>query len=307
MPESGPGRAPDIVVTVPFYRDLALLEQALRSVVAQTDRAWRAVVVDDGSPIGGVEGVLRAIDDPRITSVRNDTTLGVAENFNRCLAAAAELAADVAVILHADDLLEPGFVAGVRAAHVAHPSAAAVATRVTVVDGAGRPSLPIGDRVKRAMWPRGSGPHQLRGDRGLARTLTGLFWYCPAMSYRLDALPELRWDPRWQQVMDLDLYGRMLLDDATILLLDEALYRYRRHAGTMTAQNSASMLRSIEERRVLDELTAAARARGWRWAVAAGRLRATHRGNAALMAASALRRGDTAHARTAAALAAGRA
>ena len=62
--------------------------------------------------------------------------------------------------------------------------------------------------MKRALWPR-KFPATLAGDQGLARLMRGLFFYCPSVSYRVDLLPELRFDPRWRQVMDLDLYARI--------------------------------------------------------------------------------------------------
>ena len=49
----------------------------------------------------------------RIRYVRNEHNLGISANFNRCL----ELAgadADVAVVFHADDVLEPGYIATMR-------------------------------------------------------------------------------------------------------------------------------------------------------------------------------------------------
>ena len=73
--------------------------------------------------------------------MRNPTNLGVAGSFNRCFELAVEHGAELAMILHADDLLEPGYVAVVRAAHAASPDATCVATQVTVIgaDGAAAP------------------------------------------------------------------------------------------------------------------------------------------------------------------------
>ena len=67
------------------------------------------------------------------------------------------------------------------------------------------------------MWPRRT--TTLIGERGLQRLLRGQFFYCPAVSYRLALVPRPAWDPRWRQVMDLMLYGRVLLAGGSIELL----------------------------------------------------------------------------------------
>jgi glycosyltransferase involved in cell wall biosynthesis len=303
-----PSEAPSVGIGVPFYRDLDLLDRALRSLIGQDDAAWTAVVVDDASPDAGAAAVVDRLVDERVRYVRNDSTVGVAANFERCFdLVGGVMGCDVAVILHADDELDPRFVGRVRALHAERPDIAAVATGVVVIDAAGDEHLPLGDRVKRWLWPRGSHTFDVVGDAGLARVLTGLFWYCPAMSYRLERLPERRWDARWSQVMDLDLYGRMLLGDATIVLLDEPLYRYRRHANTTTAANTATLVRTREECQVIAELAAAAGHRGWRRSVRSGRWRVTHRANAIVIALAAVGRGDLSRARQALLLALGHA
>lgn len=268
---------PRICVTIPFFTDLGHLAGALRSLVEQDDGDWTAVVVDDCSQEIGAAGVVAELNDRRVRSVRNDANLGIAANFDRCLDLGRQQA-EIVSILHADDLLEPGYVAAIREAHRAFPTATCVAPRVTVIDGAGRPVRTLADSVKGLLWPRRL-PFVLEGDRGLARLLTGQFFYCPAVSYRVDLLPDLRFDPRWQQVMDLDLYARVLLGGGSIVLVADRVYRYRRHATSATARNTRSAVRSNEEAAACREIVDAARHRHWRRSVRAGRLRVTVRLN----------------------------
>ncbi|HEY0519644.1 MAG TPA: glycosyltransferase [Ilumatobacteraceae bacterium] len=260
-----------ICITIPFHADLSYLETALRSLIGQRDLDWTAIVVDDASPQPGASQVVAALGDDRIDIVRNDTNLGIAANFNRCLELGANAAA-IVTIFHADDVLEPGYVSSVRAAHSAFPDAACVAPRATVIGGDGHPKRTLADTTKALLWPRRL-PFVLEGDRGLARLVHGLFFYCPAVSYRVDLLPELRFDGRWQQVMDLDLFGRILLDDGCIVVVGDREYRYRRHDASATAAHTRSSLRSTEEAAVSREIVDAARRRGWLRAVRAGRLR----------------------------------
>ena len=266
-----------ICVAVPYYSNLEYLGVALRSLVSQTDAQWTAIVVDDAAPEPGADAVVAALGDVRIRYVRNERNLGISGNFNRCLELAG-VDADVAVVFHADDVLDPDYVATMRRAHLDFPTATCAAPQVTVIDHLGVPTRTIADSVKLLLWPRRL-PATLTGDRGLARLMRGLFFYCPSVSYRVALLPELRFDGRWRQVMDLDLYARMVLDGGSIVLVPGRTYRYRRHDGTMTAQNSRSLVRLDEEVAVSREIAAAARSMGWTRSARSAQVRLTVRLN----------------------------
>lgn len=268
---------PSICVTIPFHSNLTYLEAALRSLTAQTDRDWAAIVVDDASTESGALDLVAALDDQRVRYLRNASNLGIAANFNHCLELGRRVA-EIVTIFHADDMMEPGYIAAIRAAHRDFPTVACVAPRATVIDSDGHPARTMADSVKRLLWPRGL-PVVLEGDRGLSRLMHGQFFYCPSMSYRVDLLPALRFDERWRQVMDLDLYARILLSGGSIALVPDRVYRYRRHAGTASAKNSKSLVRSTEESETIQEVVVAARALAWRRTVRAGRLRLTVRLN----------------------------
>jgi glycosyltransferase involved in cell wall biosynthesis len=278
---------PSVCVAIPYYSNLAYLRLALRSLIAQTDTHWTAVVADDVGPEEGADVVVAELADERIRYVRNAANLGVAGNFNRCLELGGD-EAEIVAVFHADDELQPGYVAAIRQSHRTFPSATCVAPKATVIDSNGEPTRTLADTVKQRMWPR-TLPHTLIGDRGLARLMNGLFFYCPAVSYRVSLLPELRFDDRWQQVMDLDLYARVLLGGGSIVLIPDRVYRYRRHGETMTAQNSQSLVRLDEEVTVSREVANAARAQGWRRSCRSARLRLTVRLNGLIGAASLLR------------------
>src|SRR3954447_2241362 len=142
-----------VCVAVPYFSNLEYLDTAVRSIVAQTDPEWRAIVVDDASPEPGAAAVVAALDDQRVSYLRNDHNLGISANFNRCL----ELGsgdAEIAVVFHADDVLEPGYIAAIRHAHRTFPTATCVAPLVVVIDEDGLPTKTLADAVKRLLWPR---------------------------------------------------------------------------------------------------------------------------------------------------------
>lgn len=299
---------PPYLFTVPFHSDVAMLDQTLRSVLAQDDAAWICVVVDDapdGSPDGpAVAAMVAGIGDDRLRYERNPGAHGVAAAFDHCFAVAARDGAELLTILHADDLVEPGYVTAMRAAHDRSPRATCVAPKVTVIGADGAPRRTLPDTVKSLLWPRRLG--ELRGETGLRVLLRGQFFYCPAVSYRVERIREMSWNARWGQVMDLELYGRMILGDGSIELCDERVYRYRRHEGSATQVNSAALLRSEEETLLCRELADQARRRGWRRASRAGRVRATVRLQAAMRVLTSLRAGRRDLARRALVLSVGR-
>lgn len=261
-------------VLVPYYSNPQYLRLALESVVAQTDPNWWCVVVDD-SPDGAAGAVVSAVGDARVRHVRNSTNFGVAGNFQRCFDVAAEGGATLAMILHADDLLESEYVAVIRSAHAVERQAACIAPRATVIDERGTVHRPLADRVKARLWPNGL--DVLEGGRGLQLLVRGQFFYCPAVSYRLDLMPDPAWTDRWRQVMDLDLYARVLLAGGRIALQPRHLYRYRRHAAATTESQSSSMLRSAEETALCRELRSAALSAGWNAAAREAHWRVTIR------------------------------
>jgi glycosyltransferase involved in cell wall biosynthesis len=273
------------MVVVPFYADVPLLRTALDSLLAQTDADWVGVVIDDSPLDAGlaieVAQLVDGVADVRLTRLRNERNLGVAPTFNRAFDVAAERAVDIVTIFHADDVLEPDYVATLRAAHAQFPDAACVAPNATVIDAAGRPVRPLPDRVKQWLWPRRR--TELAGERGLALLLRGQFLYCPAVSYRMTAVRAQvvpRWSERWGQVMDLELYARTVLAGGSIALERRPVYRYRRHAGTTTERNSAGLVRTEEETALCKALAAEATRKGWYRAARAGRRRVTVRAQA---------------------------
>lgn len=260
---------PTVGIAIPYWRRPDLLRAVLASVVAQTDPNFTVVVIDDCSPEGGAEEAVATLGDARVRFVRNEENLGLSRNFNRCL---VEPGTDVVAIVHADDLLEPGYVATIRAAHADVPDAACVAPWTTPIDATGAPAVTLVDRLKHARWPHAQ-RSELRGDAGLARLMHTFLVYTPAMSYRPALLPTGGFPEGWKQVMDVDLYARLLLDGGVILLDRTPSYRYRRHDGTETSRNGRAFTRLAEETEMAKQISQAARARGWRRSTFAADLR----------------------------------
>ncbi|HWH27869.1 MAG TPA: glycosyltransferase, partial [Mycobacteriales bacterium] len=98
--------APDTVVDVmlPHYGRLDLVQETVRSVLAQDDPHWRLTIVDDTGE--ATDGALRRwcaeLGDDRVRYELNPRNLGINRNFAHCVELVEH---ELAVIIGSDDLM----------------------------------------------------------------------------------------------------------------------------------------------------------------------------------------------------------
>ena len=118
-------RTPAVSICIPAYQAARHLSTTLRFATAQTDPELEIVVLDNASTDGTGEIAL-GLADRRIRVERNETTLPLADNWNR----AVELSRGALVkVVCADDLIHPQLVQQQRAVLEADPTIALVANR----------------------------------------------------------------------------------------------------------------------------------------------------------------------------------
>jgi glycosyltransferase involved in cell wall biosynthesis len=126
--------APLITTIVPTYRRPAMLRRAIKSALRQTFPALQICVYDNaGDPDNAT--VVAAFKDPRIHYERHETDLGSFANFQFGL---SRVATPFFSVLADDDVLLPEFYETAMQALREQPAAMFAATRVVLVDGAGR-------------------------------------------------------------------------------------------------------------------------------------------------------------------------
>lgn len=136
--KSPPFELPRVAVVITCYNYRAYVEQAIRSVLAQTYRNWNCVIVDDASTDGSADHIrelLAAIDDPRLRLLARSQNGGQIAGFRDGFAATD---APFVVFLDADDAWLPDFLLAHLSAHLnATHSASLSSSDVFLVDGSG--------------------------------------------------------------------------------------------------------------------------------------------------------------------------
>ncbi len=122
---------------IPAYNAISTLADTLDSVLRDDPGpgAMQIEVVDDCSMQEGTGALVERIGGGRIGYVRQPRNLGVAGNLNACIRRAR---GRLVHLLHADDLVKPGFYERMRLAFEAEPGLGAAFCRHQFIDGEGR-------------------------------------------------------------------------------------------------------------------------------------------------------------------------
>jgi len=294
-PPAAPSAQASLVdVMLPAFGDGPLLRETVASVRDQSDPRWRLTVVDDGPLDPDLAAWFAGLDPPRIRYLHNPVNLGINRNFQRCVDLAE---AGLVVLVGADDRMLAGYVSAVTAAAEVFPQAAMVQPGVRVIDGDGRPVRPLGDRVKSLLAMRVAGTRLVGGEELACSLLRANWMYFPAVAFRRSWLQRYGFREGYDVVQDLDLYMRMLVDGATLALVEDVCFEYRRHAASLSSTAAGNGGRFREELAFFAEARSMALRNGWRRAARAADAHLTSRLHSIVRSGSAVRAGDMATAR----------
>ncbi len=261
------------------------------------DQDWRLTVVDDCYPDTSVGSAANAIGDPRIRYLRNETNLGITDNYRRCLELAER---EWIVFLGCDDLLRPDYVGTIRSRR-ARPGR--------------RRHRPAGRRRRRRARLRRQAPgrpgeatrlraaHDRPDDagRGAARRhpccaatgCTGPRWRsgprpCADNSSSTAFLSSRTSPSCWT----------WSLDGSQLLVVPDKVFGYRRHASSASSATIVDGGRFAGERAYFDIAARQCDAHGWPRAARAARAHLASRMHAAIQlpAAARTRSADSARA-----------
>ncbi|MEV6677786.1 glycosyltransferase [Streptomyces erythrochromogenes] len=281
---------------LPYYGDVQLMQDAVRSVLAQTDRDFRLVVIDDGKE-PDVPGWFAALGDDRVHYTRNEQNLGITKNFQKCVRLSE---ADYVVIMGCDDVLHPHYLETVRSIIEERPGIGMVQPGVEVIDGTGQVTQGLADNTKKRLYaPQVKGRRLMGGEELAASVLRGNWLYFPSIAWRGEVLRKVNFRDDYSVIQDLALVVD-LLEGGEEMVIDNAttVFQYRRHAVSESSVQAFSGTRFAEAERYFSAVAARMDARGWPKAARAARFHSASRLHALTMLPGALRSGNKAGART---------
>ena len=263
-------------IMMPFYGSADQFKEAVESVLAQEDRDWRLVVIDDCYPDTAPGDWLQGLGDTRIEYVRNTENLGINANFQKSVDLAR---AEWVTILGCDDRLLPGYVGLVRQLATGS-SADIIQVGVHSIDDRGVVSKNLVDRTKDFYRPAFTGRLRLESEE-LARSLMrGNWMYFPALCWRRERIAAHGFRPNLHVVQDLALAVDVILDGGSLILESTVAFEYRRHAASVSSWRAADGSRFAEEQDFFHRVAGDFERRGWRKAARAARRHASSRLNA---------------------------
>ena len=274
---------------MPFYGRFDHFQQAVESVLAQSDPDWRLVIVDDVYPDLAPGEWAQGLNDARITYIRNETNLRPSRNYLKCVSL---LQSEFAVLLGCDDALLPHYVSRVKQLIAQFPAAAVIQPGVSIIDGDGQASTPLADRVK--AWYRfgGTGARAFSGEPLAKSLMRGNWTYFPSLVWRVTELQKHGFRVDLDVVQDLAMLLEITKGGGTLVLDDDVCFTYRRHGASVSAVTGPDGSKFAQERTLFNEASRDLNLLGWKHAAAAARLHLTSRLNALTDVPAAIRLGN---------------
>jgi len=232
---------PAISIVTAAYNAESTLAETVASVIAQMDRDWELVIVDDGSTDATAEIAARlAAADPRVRVVSQANAGTAAARNTGVLASRAEWLC----MLDADDLLLPEFLARLAAFRRAHPGFDIYSPITTVLLRDGR-QVPL---MTGSEWERVRSvtvAEQMRESSVAQVSLVRRAVFDRVGGYR----------PVYSE--DYDFWLRSLIQGARQVQNPEALWVYRRREQSKTTalvREAESILAILVDARAMPEL-----------------------------------------------------
>jgi len=220
--------APFFSVVIPAYNAETYIATAVESVIAQTDRDWELVIVDDSSQDATSDILLKYVaQDPRIRVFRNDQNLKVARSLNRGI----KLAAGKWIVrLDADDFFTPVYLSSLRQyAEKNNSPDHFFSAWIAAVDEKGQKildvRLPEAEKIQSMMKIEN-------------------FLYHPATSFSKELWEKVGGYPEEDsdQAEDAAMWNRFIEANAKLVMIPEFLVNYRLHYTNMTSVKDAHLV-----------------------------------------------------------------
>jgi len=267
-----------IDIALPFYGDVALMKQTVHSILNQSNPDWKLIVVDDGYPDESIPGWFQSLEDSRISYQRNSSNLGANGNFQKCLGL---LNSDYCMVMGADDLLEPNFVERIMRVIVENPGISMVHPGVKVINEDNLEISTRSDHVKTSIRETQGYSRILKGEPLAKSLMKGNWMYFPSIVWKTRTIQEIGFRPGFHVCQDLGLAMDLIMQGGEMLLINDEIFRYRRHQNSDSSVKAINGERFLEEKRFFRVMARELKKTGWPSASRAAKIHSTSRLHAA--------------------------
>lgn len=276
-------------IALPFYGDVDFMKQTVQSVLDQTDPNWRLVVVDDGYPDDSLPSWFEGLGDKRIEYQRNTKNLGANGNFQKCLGL---LTADYCVVMGADDLLESNFVEQINRLLIQHPGVSMIHPGVRIIDENNFEIETRSDRIKRIIRHSIGSAGVVQGESLAKSLMKGNWMYFPSIVWKTKTIQEIGFRPGFHVCQDLGLAMDLIMQGGQMALMNDEIFRYRRHQGSDSSVKAFNGERFKDEKHFFNVMAADLKKLGWNSASRAANIHITSRLHAASLILTCIGRGQ---------------
>lgn len=222
-----------LTICIPTRNRSTLLEKLISSVINQTFKEFKLIVLDNNSE-DGTETVIKNFQDNRISYYKSDVSLSLSQNLNRSF---KFLDSKYILILHDDDILDTRFLEKNISYLENDINLSLVASSMSIIDINGN-LLPDEQIIENDIYFN-------QYEYWDAYYNKGIFLPMPTVIFRTSVLR--RYNLRYCDDVgpNLDQYFWFelnLIKEVRFLLRKEKLYFYRRHEGQNTDWNYQSFL-----------------------------------------------------------------
>ncbi|GAA2530215.1 hypothetical protein GCM10009860_07410 [Microbacterium mitrae] len=282
-----------IEIFLPFWGDPGLLYETVDSVRAQTRDDWKLIVLDDQYPDLTVADYFSALDDDRITYIRNEKNLGITDNYREAISRATT---EFISILGCDDLLHPNYLDVIHRTISAFPDVDVIQPGVEIIDEHGVVGTPLVDRVKQGLLaPKiSNGVAVLRGEEMATSLIRGDWLYWPSLTFKTETLKRIDFRDGLPIIQDLALLMDIAFQGGALAYTPELAFSYRRHGASASQKTIMDGRRFRDERTYYKKAIALAKQHGFKRTARTARIRLMSRLHAITEIPGVLRHGSRA-------------
>lgn len=227
-------------VTIPSYNGREFIEETLRSVLAQDPGPDKMeIVVVDNCSTDDTAQIVQRVGQGRIKLVVNEKNLGAYGNFNKCVEVAE---GELVHMLHADDLVKPGFYEKFEQLFNANSDVNIISCRADVIDAVGN-----------VMYQNNAIQSLLSPSNDISELLYTNPIFCPTVVVRKKAYDKLGgFDTRFVYTGDWEMWARIIYN-LKGLSIEDVLAKYRWHVQNDSFKSMATGANVFDHERLFNK------------------------------------------------------